>query len=135
VACELQKSCPAHRYVFAINSVDPQILMLFSRHSCVFGAFVNLGCSDPMVLMTALPGVKISAVAKHSLFSAPLVSFFLKECEAIPVAQPYDVGKPPDQQVCQHVVVVLLENMRASCLTPACYSRHVIMPRNLHNAC
>ena len=42
--------------------------------------------------MTALPHVPISSVAKYSLFHAPVVSFFLKVMEAVPVAQPFDVG-------------------------------------------
>eukprot|EP00729_Bicosta_minor_P003271 gene3272-9999_t len=56
------------------------------------------GLVDPMVLMTALPSLNISTVARGSLFDAPLVSFFLKELKAVPVAQPYDIGVPAELQ-------------------------------------
>ena len=56
------------------------------------------GLIDPMVLMTALPGVPMCSVAKYSLFNTPFVGFFVKAMRAIPVAQPYDPGLPPDKQ-------------------------------------
>ena len=39
-----------------------------------------------------------SSVAKHSLFSTPVVSFFLKAMRAVPVAKAYDAGLAPDKQ-------------------------------------
>ncbi len=50
------------------------------------------GLIDPMVVMTAMPNLDFSSVAKYSLFKAPVVSFFLKVMEAVPVAQPFDIG-------------------------------------------
>ena len=46
------------------------------------------GLVDPMVIMTALPHIDFCSVAKSSLFTSPVVSFFVKTMEAIPVAKP-----------------------------------------------
>ena len=56
------------------------------------------GLVDPMVIMSALPGVPMSSVAKFSLFRAPFIKYFLRAMRAVPVAQPYDPGLPPDAQ-------------------------------------
>jgi 1-acyl-sn-glycerol-3-phosphate acyltransferase len=45
------------------------------------------GLVDPMVLMTALPDLELSSVAKHSLFSTPVVSFFIRALRTVPVAK------------------------------------------------
>eukprot|EP00036_Acanthoecidae_sp_10tr_P013602 CAMPEP_0206293804 /NCGR_PEP_ID=MMETSP0106_2-20121207/4325_1 /ASSEMBLY_ACC=CAM_ASM_000206 /TAXON_ID=81532 /ORGANISM="Acanthoeca-like sp., Strain 10tr" /LENGTH=838 /DNA_ID=CAMNT_0053724409 /DNA_START=240 /DNA_END=2753 /DNA_ORIENTATION=- len=51
--------------------------------------------------MTALPELKLSSVAKYSLFSTPIVSFFLRTMRAVPVAKTYDPGLPPNKQPSQ----------------------------------
>ena len=56
------------------------------------------GLIDPMVLMTAFPGLRLAGVAKHSLFQTPFVNLFLEAMDTVPVAQPYDVGLPAHKQ-------------------------------------
>ena len=54
------------------------------------------GLIDPLVVMAALPQKQFCSVAKSSLFSAPVVSYFLKTMEAIPVAKAGDGGSSVD---------------------------------------
>eukprot|EP01134_Creolimax_fragrantissima_P004904 CFRG4904T1 len=65
---------------------------------CIFAGNHPSGLIDPLVLLTALPDIPMSSVAKHSLFSTPFVSFFLKEMRAVPVVKTYDASLPKDKQ-------------------------------------
>lgn len=56
------------------------------------------GLVDSLVLMDAFPNLRISCVAKHSLFSAPIIGKFLKTMEAVPVAKARDPNLPLDKQ-------------------------------------
>lgn len=69
------------------------------------------GLIDPMVLMTALPKLELSSVAKQSLFHTPIVSFFLKTMRAVPVAKAYE--RPVAQSLLVHLHTSC--HYRASC--------------------
>ena len=66
--------------------------------TAIFAGNHPSGLVDPMVIMSALPRAPMSSVAKASLFETPVVRHFLRAMRAVPVAQPYDPGLPPDQQ-------------------------------------
>ena len=69
------------------------------KHGAIFAGNHPSGLLDPMAVMTALPDTNISTVAKYGLFKAPIVSFFLKVMQSVPVAQPYDPDLPPEKQM------------------------------------
>lgn len=66
--------------------------------TAIFAGNHPSGLVDPMVIMSALKGVPLSSIAKHSLFSTPVISIFVRAMRAVPVMQPYDPGLPPDKQ-------------------------------------
>ncbi len=68
------------------------------QSGAIFAGNHPSGLVDPMVIMSALPDLPMSSVAKFSLFRAPVVKYFLRAMRAVPVAQPYDPGLPPDKQ-------------------------------------
>ena len=68
-------------------------------HGAIFAGNHPSGLLDPMAVMAALPELNISTVAKYGLFKAPIVSFFLKVMQSVPVAQPYDPDLPPEKQM------------------------------------
>ena len=68
------------------------------KSGAIFAGNHPSGLVDPMVIMSALPDMPMSSVAKFSLFQAPFIKYFLRAMRAVPVAQPYDPGLPPDKQ-------------------------------------
>jgi len=65
---------------------------------CILAGNHPSGLLDPLVMMSVLPEKQISSVAKHSLFSTPVVSFFLGVMRAVPVAKAHDAGLKASQQ-------------------------------------
>ena len=70
-----------------------------SPNGVIFAGNHPSGLVDPMVIMSALKHANISSVAKHSLFTAPGIKYFLQAFRAIPVAQPYDAALPESKQM------------------------------------
>lgn len=68
------------------------------KSGVIFAGNHPSGLVDPMVIMSALPDIPMSSVAKFSLFEAPFVKYFLRAMRAVPVAQPYDPGLSPERQ-------------------------------------
>jgi 1-acyl-sn-glycerol-3-phosphate acyltransferase len=68
-----------------------------TKTGAIFAGNHPSGLVDPMVIMSAV-NLPMSSIAKHSLFSTPIISTFVRAMKAVPVMQPYDPGLPPDQQ-------------------------------------
>ena len=68
-----------------------------TKTGCVFAGNHPSGLVDPMVIMSAVD-LPMSSIAKHSLFSTPVIGAFVRAMRAVPVMQPYDPGLPPDKQ-------------------------------------
>ena len=64
------------------------------RSAAIFAGNHPSGLIDPLVVMAALPDKTFCSVAKASLFEAPVVSYFVKTMEAIPVAKAVDPDDP-----------------------------------------
>jgi 1-acyl-sn-glycerol-3-phosphate acyltransferase len=66
----------------------------------IFCANHPSGLLDPLVLMhvTKDEFQYVSSVAKHSLFTTPLVGFVIKAMRAVPVMKAYDPDLPPEKQ-------------------------------------
>ena len=68
-----------------------------TKTGAIFAGNHPSGLVDPMVIMSAVD-LPMSSIAKHSLFSTPIISIFVRAMRAVPVMQPYDPGLPPDKQ-------------------------------------
>ena len=68
-----------------------------TKTGCVFAGNHPSGLVDPMVIMSSVD-LPMSSIAKHSLFSTPVIGAFVRAMRAVPVMQPYDPGLPPDKQ-------------------------------------
>ena len=68
-----------------------------TKTGAIFAGNHPSGLVDPMVIMSAV-NLPMSSIAKHSLFSTPVISAFVHAMKAVPVMQPYDPGLPPDKQ-------------------------------------
>ena len=64
------------------------------RTAAIYAGNHPSGLIDPLVVMAALPEKVFCSVAKASLFDAPVVSYFIKTMEAIPVAKAVDPDDP-----------------------------------------
>lgn len=65
-----------------------------TKTGAIFAGNHPSGLVDPMVIMSAV-NLPMSSIAKHSLFSTPIISTFVRAMKAVPVMQPFDPGLPP----------------------------------------